>query len=262
MTIKCGANADKALLNQPLLNKQLILAKPVKLILFDLDGTLIDSAPDLARALNRMLVEFALPKVSQALVREWVGNGTAKLVERALDFSVNHLLVNQSLTNPESVIELDDIDALQSKALDAFLVHYDACCAHKTVLYDGVLGALEQFSRQQITMAIVTNKPRRFIAPILQHLAIAHYFTLCLGGDELVNKKPHPEPLLHCIQVLNVDGSQVLMVGDSRNDIAAARAANITVVAMNYGYNHGRPIELDQPDAVFASMTDLAKQLA
>jgi phosphoglycolate phosphatase len=243
---------NRAWLNQPLLNKQLVLTNPVELILFDLDGTLIDSVPDLGLALNRMLVEFALPKVSETLVREWVGNGAAKLVERALDFSVNNLLVNQ----------LDDIDVLQPKALNAFLVHYDACCAHKTILYDGVLDALEQFRRQQITMAIVTNKPRRFIAPILQNLAIKHYFTLCLGGDELVNKKPHPEPLLHCMQMLNVSGPQVLMVGDSRNDIEAARAANITVAAMNYGYNHGRPIELDKPDAIFASMTDLAKQLA
>lgn len=252
---------NTAMLNQTLLNKQLFLAKPVELILFDLDGTLIDSVPDLARALNRMLVDFTLPKVSEILVREWVGNGAAKLVERALDFTANKRLVNQPVMNSESVNELDGLSALQPKALDVFLMHYDACCAHKTVLYGGVLDALEQFRRQQITMAIVTNKPHRFIAPILQHLAIEHYFELCLGGDKLVNKKPHPEPLLHCINTLDFNESQVLMVGDSRNDIEAARAANIAVVAMNYGYNHGRPIELDKPDAVFASMIELAKQL-
>lgn len=245
-------NDDKALLNQPLLNKRLVLSRPVELILFDLDGTLIDSVPDLAIALNRMLAEFALPVVSENLAREWVGNGAEKLVERALAFTVNQKRDNN----------LDNISASHPKALDAFLAHYDDCCADKTVLYDGVIDALEQFKRQQITMAIVTNKPYRFIAPILEHLSIAPYFTLLLGGDELANKKPHPEPLLHCMNALNFSESQVLMVGDSRNDIEAARAANIAVAAMNYGYNHGQAIELDKPDAVFASMVELAKQIA
>jgi phosphoglycolate phosphatase len=258
MTVNADLKGDTVVLDQALSNKQLMLAKPVELILFDLDGTLIDSVPDLAQALNLMLVEFALPTISEALVREWVGNGAAKLVERALDFTASQLSTN----NLGLLGELGDVEVFHPKALDAFLVHYDACCAHKTVLYAGVLDALEQFRRQQITMAIVTNKPRRFIAPILQHLAVAHYFTLCLGGDEVVNKKPHPEPLLHSMQLLNFEAPQVLMVGDSRNDIAAARSAGITVAAMNYGYNHGRQIELDEPDAVFASMIDLAQQLA
>jgi phosphoglycolate phosphatase len=265
MTFKCGLNDgniddkndDKALRNVSLLNKQLVLARPIELILFDLDGTLIDSVPDLAIALNRMLAEFALPTVSENLAREWVGNGAGKLVERALAFAVNQLEVSQKRAS-----DVDDISASHPKALDAFLAHYDACCADKTVLYDGVIDALKQFKRQHITMAIVTNKPHRFIAPILEHLSIAPYFTLLLGGDELAHKKPHPEPLLHCINALNFSASQVLMVGDSRNDIQAARAAHITVAAMNYGYNHGQPIELDKPDTVFASMVELAKQLA
>jgi phosphoglycolate phosphatase len=252
MPVNCDPNDDTARPKQPLLNKELILRRPVGLILFDLDGTLIDSVPDLAIALNRMLLEFDLLAVSEALAREWVGNGAAKLVERALHYSVNQKRAG----------EAKDISDLQSKALDAFLKYYSDCCAHKTVLYDGVFAALQQFRQQQITMAIVTNKPRRFIAPILEHLCIADFFTLLLGGDEVVNKKPHPEPLLHCANHLGFKVSQVLMVGDSRNDIEAARAANITVAAMNYGYNHGQAIELDEPDAVFASMIELAKQLA
>lgn len=239
-----------------LLNKQVILTRPVGLILFDLDGTLIDSVPDLAVALNRMLADLALPLVSENLAREWVGNGAVKLVERALHFTANQQSVNQQGIAPEA------LSNIYPKALDAFLAHYDDCCADKTVLYDGVFEALEQFKQQQITMAIVTNKPLRFIAPILEHLSIAHFFSLLLGGDELANKKPHPEPLLYCIKKLNFSGPQVLMVGDSRNDIEAARAANIAVVAMNYGYNHGQPIALEKPDAVFASMVELAKQFA
>jgi phosphoglycolate phosphatase len=257
MTLNRDASNAVSLPNQILLNKQLVLVKPIELILFDLDGTLIDSAPDLEQALNSMLSELTLPTISETLVREWIGNGATKLVERALDFTTD-----QQRNNSGAIDKLDVTEALRRRAFDMFLVHYDMCCAHQTVLYDGVIETLEQFSRQQITMAIVTNKPRRFIAPILQHLGIGHYFTLCLGGDDLSNKKPHPEPLLHAIEVLGFDTAQVLMVGDSRNDIAAARAANIKVAAMNYGYNHGRPVELDEPDAVFASMIDLAKQLA
>jgi phosphoglycolate phosphatase len=251
MTFDLDPKKDKNLPMQSLFNKELILDRPVELILFDLDGTLIDSVPDLAIALNGMLDEFNLPTVSEDLAREWVGNGAAKLVERALNFSVNLNAAHK----PENIGDL------QPKALDAFLSHYESCCAYKTALYDGVFDALEQFRQQQITMAIVTNKPRRFIAPILQHLGIAHFFTLLLGGDELVNKKPHPEPLLHCLKLLNVSAPKVLMVGDSRNDIEAARAANITVAAMNYGYNHGQAIELAEPDAVFSSMTEIAKQV-
>lgn len=237
------------IVNQPLFNKPLDLAEPIALILFDLDGTLIDSVPDLAVALNRMLVDLGLPVVGDSLVREWVGNGAAKLVARALQYTAGSI--------GEGVVNSSD----SSRALDIFLAHYNDCCADKTVLYDGVLEALEQFSQQQITMAIVTNKPHRFIVPILERLSIAHYFSLLLGGDELDNKKPHPEPLLYCINTLGFKASQVLMVGDSRNDIEAARGANITVAAMNYGYNHGEPIERDKPDAVFASMACLAVQL-
>jgi len=219
----------------------------VKCVLFDLDGTLIDSVPDLAVALNKMLLDVDLPVVPEDLAREWVGNGAAKLVERGLVYHG---------------IKGDALEQMQTNALEMFLAHYDNCCADKTVLYEGVAEALAEFKRQQITMAIVTNKPRRFIAPILKHLAIDTYFSLLLGGDELAHKKPHPEPLLYCINKLNVAACNVLMVGDSRNDIEAARAAKIPVVAMNYGYNHGRPIEQDKPDCIFASMSMLAKQLA
>ncbi len=232
---------------KPLLNKPLAEPCLVKCILFDLDGTLIDSVPDLAVALNKMLVDIELSAVAEELAREWVGNGAAKLVERALC----HHGING-----------DELKEIHTKALELFLAHYANCCADKTVLYEGVAEALAEFKHQKITMAIVTNKPRRFIAPILEHLAIDDYFALLLGGDELTHKKPHPEPLLHCIEALNMDACNVLMVGDSRNDIEAARAANIPVVAMNYGYNHGRPIEQDKPDCVFASMAELAKQLA
>ncbi len=238
---------NTALDKQSLFNKSLGAPRSVKCILFDLDGTLIDSVPDLAVALNKMLLDLDLPVVAEQLAREWVGNGAAKLVERGL---CHHGL------------NADALQSMHAKGLDLFLEHYNDCCADKTVLYEGVAQALAEFKRHQITMAIVTNKPRRFIAPILEHLAIDHYFSLLLGGDELAHKKPHPEPLLHCMDSLNISARSVLMVGDSRNDIEAARAANIPVVAMNYGYNHGRPIEQDKPDCVFASMLELAKQLA
>jgi len=212
-----------------------------QLIMFDLDGTLIDSVPDLALAVDRTLLSFNLPVAGKARVREWVGNGAAKLVECALRFSLSS----------------EAADALQAKALVIFFQEYRGCNAEKTVLYPTVSETLKMLKSYGVTMAIVTNKPKEFVGPILSALDIAHYFDFVLGGDELDNKKPHPQPLLYCMSEMGFEAKQSLMVGDSRNDVESARHADVLVAAVNYGYNHGRPIEDEQPDYVMANLVEL-----
>lgn len=210
------------------------------LVMFDLDGTLIDSVPDIAFATNGMLADLALPTVDESTVRSWVGNGAAKLVERALQHS--------GYASDSHSVE---------KNLTRFKVHYKQHCAVNTVLYDGVLECLRALNEHKIPMAIVTNKPREFVPPILSLFEIEHFFSAILGGDDLPQRKPDPEPLLHCASQLGCAINASLMVGDSYNDVEAARRAGIPVVAVNYGYNHGRPIEDERPDMIVSSLAEL-----
>ncbi len=215
------------------------------LILFDLDGTLVDSVPDLADAIDTMLEGEGLPLAGEAQVRHWVGNGARMLVRRALTWGLG----------------LTDGEELDSARFDAghqgFLRAYRTRFHRRTLLYPGVLDCLEQLHGAGIPMGLVTNKPQEFIAPLLEHFEIAPYFKLSLGGDSLAAKKPDPLPLRHACEAFGVTPAQCLMVGDSRNDILAARACGMPVVALSYGYNHGEPIEATQPDRVIDSLTAL-----
>ncbi len=220
--------------------------------MFDLDGTLIDSVPDLATAIDDMLVSFDLPKVGEAQVRSWVGNGAAKLVERALLFSFADLSASDAEKQCAS---------LKAEGLKRFFTYYERCCTEKTVLYAGVLEALRAFHQHGVTMAIVTNKPRQFVEPILKALSIEHYFVFILGGDDLPDKKPDPAPLLHCMNELGFKRQETLMVGDSRNDVQAARNAEVLVAAVDYGYNHGSSIEDERPDLVISDISHLIDKI-
>jgi phosphoglycolate phosphatase len=214
-----------------------------KLVMFDLDGTLIDSVPDLAKAIDHMLVKFELPKAGEERVRSWVGNGAGKLVERALSY-------HQA-----------DVETLQQAAMNEFLRCYEESCAQDTCLYPGVREGLIEFQQRGCLMAIITNKPRRFIKPILQALDIDHYFSYLSGGDDHPNKKPQPDSLLECMKFFNVDQTQALMIGDSCNDIEAAKNANVLVAAVDYGYNHGRDIVEDKPDIIVSSINQVINEL-
>ncbi len=225
---------------------------PLKLCMFDLDGTLIDSVPDLATAVDNMLQSFDLPAVGEPQVRSWVGNGAVKLVERALLFSFSSLPENEAEKQCES---------LRAMGLKRFFAYYEQCCTEKTVLYAGVLEALAAFQQQGVTMAIVTNKPRQFVEPILKALSIEHYFVFILGGDDLPLKKPDAAPLLHCMGELGFNKQETLMVGDSRNDVQAARNADVLVAAVDYGYNHGSSIEDERPDLVISDISHLIAKI-
>ncbi|MGH1486931.1 MAG: phosphoglycolate phosphatase [Cellvibrionaceae bacterium] len=223
------------------------------LLIFDLDGTLIDSVPDLAVAVDEMLICLNLPLAGEDRVRTWVGNGAAKLVERALHYSLSY----SSSNTTES-----DAGKLMPDALKHFFKAYQQNCSQRTVLYPDVIETLSELKKRQVTMALVTNKPRQFVPPILQKLSMDHYFSLVLGGDDLPNKKPHPQPLLHCMETLGFSQQQTMMVGDSKNDVDAAKNANILVAAVDYGYNHGQPIEDEQPDAVLSNIKQVLTSLS
>ncbi|EHA14034.1 phosphoglycolate phosphatase [Halomonas sp. HAL1] len=212
-----------------------------RLIAFDLDGTLIDSVPDLAAAVAHALKALDLRQPSEAEVRDWVGNGAPVLVEKALTWAL------QTPPTP----------ALQQRGYDTFMDYYGAAPHVLTTLYSGVQQALQGLHQQGMTLVLITNKPERFIEPLLQHFELLDYFTLWVGGDSLAEKKPHPLPLLHAARTCQIPAAECVMVGDSRHDIAAGKAAGFTTVALPYGYNHGEPIEESHPDLVLSSLTEL-----
>lgn len=223
-----------------------VLASPVRLVLFDLDGTLIDAVPQLYKAVNGALQELALPLVTLAQVSAWIGNGADMLLRRAW---------GRSATPPAWP------DALAQRLRQAFDRHYHAGLDKDFSLFPGVITTLRQLRAAGLAMAVVTNKPHPFVAPLLQQAGLADCFDLVLGGDVLPQRKPDPAPLLHVCQQLGFSPAQSLMVGDSRNDILAAQAAGMRSVGLTYGYNHGEPIAACRPDWVFDQFCQLTPLL-
>ncbi|MBF8746081.1 phosphoglycolate phosphatase [Pseudomonas putida] len=205
-----------------------------RLVMFDLDGTLIDSVPDLAAAVDRMLLELGRPPAGLEAVRHWVGNGAQVLVRRALAGAIEH----------------DDVDdALAEQGLALFMEAY-AESHELTQVYPGVKDTLAWLRKRGVEMALITNKPERFVGPLLDQMKLGRYFRWIIGGDTLPQKKPDPAALLFVMQMAGVSPTQSLFVGDSRSDVLAAKAAGVQCVGLSYGYNHGRPISDEAPSLV------------
>lgn len=213
----------------------------IRLVAFDLDGTLVDSVPDLAAAVDAALAEIDLAPRGESRVRGWVGNGSLRLMERALRDALHR--------NPDA--------SLLARAHQGFLDHYGRDPSAHTRLYPGVREALDALRDRGMPLALVTNKPSAFIAPILEAFGLRTHFGLCLGGDSLAQKKPDPAPLRHVAAHFDVAPSACLMVGDSRHDIEAGRAAGFRTLAVPYGYNHGEPVRNSAPDGVVESLAEL-----
>ncbi len=213
--------------------------------MFDLDGTLVDSVPDLAFAINQLLCSCDLPEVSVEQIALWVGNGAAMLVRRALAHSYKTDIKEIAAENLEHCLEL-------------FFVFYRKCNGKRSQLYSGVLNTLQSLQAMNIKMAVVTNKPAQFTDSLLEQLAIRDYFSMVVSGDTLSVKKPDPEPLLHCAQQLQIDTARCLMVGDSMTDVNAARNAAMQHCCVSYGYSQGADFKREGV-SVIGSFTQLVK---
>jgi phosphoglycolate phosphatase len=216
-----------------------------ELILLDLDGTLIDTVPDLAYAVDGMMSQLDMPQRGEEKVRHWIGNGIERLVKRAL--------LDQMEGEPE--------DELFQTALHLFKVIYAQCNGEKSILFPGVSEGLEWFKKQNYRLACITNKAEQFTLPLLKALKLEPYFQKVYCGDTLPKKKPDPLPLLHAAEFFKVDPQKSLMIGDSKNDVIAARAAGFEIICVSYGYNHGEDIHLAKPFAVIDRLEQISNLL-
>ena len=217
------------------------------LLIFDLDGTLINSALDLALAVNYMLEQLGRDSFDEEVIHGWVGNGALTLVKRALS---GRREVDDNLD--EAYVEM---------ALKIFLDYYEKNLCNATVPYPHVLKTLNTLKEKGYTLAIVTNKPFPFVSPILKGLGMDDLFACILGGDSLPEKKPHPQPLLHVCERLEVNVANAAMIGDSKNDILAANACGMDSVGVTYGYNYGEEIGVHKPRVIIDDFSELLEYL-
>jgi phosphoglycolate phosphatase len=218
-----------------------MMIKKPEMILIDVDGTLVDSVPDLAYCVDQMMNQLGRPVHGEAKVRDWVGNGVERLVRRAL--------IGQLDGEPE--------EADFKHAYPIFLELYAENTSKRSHLYPGIREGLDYLKSQGYRLGCVTNKAARFTLPLLQDLGVHDDFEIIVAGDTLPKKKPDPMPLFYAAERLSVDPSTSLMVGDSQSDVKAARAAGFQIVCMSYGYNHGEDIRHYNPDAVLDSLAEI-----
>lgn len=211
--------------------------RPWDLVLFDLDGTLVDTAPDIADAVNAALADFGLPRVGERWVRDRIGHGTRQLIKQAAS------------GDPDPILE-------------AFHRHYAAHCGRRGRLYPEAAATLNTLRNAGIRLALITNKEAEFARFVLEVHGLDSLFDLRVCGDTLPVKKPDGAVVQHCLDLLRVPAARALVVGDSDTDVRAARNAGVAVWAVGYGYNHGQPIENSQPDRVIGALRELLEPLA
>lgn len=216
------------------------LRKP-KMILIDVDGTMVDSVPDLAFCVDEMMKRLGMKPHGEPRVRDWVGNGVERLVRRAL--------IGKLDGEPD--------EALYQRAFPVFYELYRENTSKRSRLYPGVRAGLDYLQSAGYPLGCVTNKAAAFTEPLLKDLGVFNYFALVVSGDTLPRKKPDPLPLQHAAAFFKVAPADALMVGDSTNDVTAARAAGFQVVCVPYGYNHGEDIRNARPDAVIDTLLAL-----
>nr|WP_295081285.1 phosphoglycolate phosphatase [uncultured Roseateles sp.] len=192
-------------------------------LIFDLDGTLIDTLGDFCEVLNRVLAELALPAVTRDFVELTVGQGSEHLIRSTL-------------------AHVGGDAALYECAWAAYQAHYEAINGEFSAIFPGVLEGLEKAKRLGLPLACVTNKPAAFAKELLHRKGLLGYFDQVFGGDSFARKKPDPMPLLKTCEAMGTQAGETWMIGDSSNDAKAASAAGCPVVLVSYGYNHGEPI--------------------
>ena len=225
-------------------------ARPFDLVLFDLDGTLVETAPEIADAVNDTLTALGHAPVAQQQVDDWIGHGTRALLIKALAQAVD--------IPPAEVRASDAFGPIEAE----FGRHYQARCGTRSHLYPRVRESLEALRAAGVKLAVVTNKEGRYTQVVLDAHQMAPLFDRVVSGDTLPVKKPNPAAIDETLQRFGVARERALFVGDSSIDVATARNAGIAVWALPYGYNMGQPIESCHPDRVIADFSALTEGLA
>jgi len=221
-------------------------AEAIRAVIIDLDGTLLDTATDLANAVNLMLGELGRPALPEATVATYVGKGAEVLVHRSLGGHVD--------------ARVDE--ALHARGMAEFSRHYAVQNGLTAKPYAGVVEGLELMRAHGLRLACVTNKPQRYALPLLERCGLAGHFEFVVGGDTLPRKKPDPLPMLHAAERLGTAPRHTVAIGDSINDALAARAAGMTVFVVPYGYNEGHDVQTLDADAIVSSLLDAAHRMA
>jgi phosphoglycolate phosphatase len=219
------------------------MARPFDAVLIDLDGTLLDTAGDLAQAANAMLRALDMHERTRDEVATYIGKGTTRLIHRALTGDLSR----------------DADPALFARAAPIFETHYEALSGLSAEIYPGVEDGLTAFREGGLVLACVTNKPRRFTTPLLERVGLARYFDAIVCGDDVARAKPDPAAFLAGAERLHVAPSRALVIGDSANDVIAGRAAGCTVFVVPYGYTEGATVESLAADRVVASLAEAAR---
>lgn len=225
-----------------------IIFENTKYIVFDLDGTLVDSVPDLTKAVSMTLIDLGRDEVTDDEVRGWIGNGAEIMLKRALS---RNILIDPDLD--ENLYEI---------ARTRFDDYYANNGHGRTLVYPKVKETLTELAEAGFQMGIVTNKPYAFVPAILRDLGLSTFFVDVIGGDSLSTNKPNPEGLWSLRDKYGLSNGEIIMVGDSKNDIIAAKNAGFASIGLTYGYNYGEPIEQYAPDAVadtFCEILDILK---
>ena len=214
---------------------------PVKAVMIDLDGTLLDTAADLAAAANLTLSELGHGELDPEVVKTFIGKGVANLMRQAVIASTG--------AEPENF----------EQVMEIFERHYEEVLSDESRPYPGVVEGLEAMKSSGFRLACITNKVERFTSPLLRDTGLQDYFEIVLSGDSLPRKKPDPMPLLHACGHFGIEPSEMLLIGDSVNDVQAARAAGCTVFCVPYGYNEGRDVRELDSDALVESLFEASK---
>ncbi|MES2091619.1 MAG: phosphoglycolate phosphatase [Pseudomonadota bacterium] len=217
----------------------------IQLITFDLDGTMVDTAAEIAEAANRTLAEIGLARRPLGDVTKLIGHGTRELMKG---------LLTQAREAGSALVDTLDTEVV----MQCFERHYHDTTGTDSRLYPGCLEGLQRLRAAGVQLACVTNKELRFAVRVLEVTGLDKFFPIVIGGDSLVQKKPHPLVIEYCLGALNVDQSQAAHVGDSSIDVETAQRAGVAAWAVPYGYNGGQPIEASRPDGVFADIARIA----
>lgn len=223
--------------------------EPLRLVLFDLDGTLVDTAPEIADAVNDTLAQCDLPLVHQQQVNDWIGHGTRTLLIAALASAQGR------------TVEAVRADPDLPRIAGIFDTHYQQRCGTRSQPFPHVVPVLRSLRECGIRLAVVTNKEARYTDTVLQAHGLHTRFDAVVSGDTLPTKKPDPGGVLHCLTRLGFTAAQALFVGDSSIDAATARNAGVAVWLLPYGYNMGQPVTACQPDRVIPDVRDILRLL-